>query len=80
MTRGTKTTTSKETPEEKKRRVREIIKILDRTYPDTTLALDFSTPLELLIALILAAQCTDELVNLGDGTAVQKVSDASRLG
>ena len=63
MTRGTKTTASKETPEEKKRRVREIIKILDQTYPDTTLALDFSTPLELLIALILAAQCTDELVN-----------------
>ncbi|UCE62941.1 MAG: endonuclease III [Nitrospirota bacterium] len=53
----------KETLEAKKRRVRNIIKILDQAYPDTTLALQFSTPLELLIALILAAQCTDELVN-----------------
>lgn len=40
--------------------------ILDRlaaAYPDAKLALDFTTPLELLIALILAAQCTDERVN-----------------
>ena len=63
MTRESKTATIKESQESEKHRVREIIKILDRVYPDTTLALDFSTPLELLIALILAAQCTDELVN-----------------
>ena len=49
--------------EDKKQRVRKIIKILDKTYPESTLALRFSTPLELLIALILAAQCTDDLVN-----------------
>src|SRR5947208_15929554 len=53
----------KETPEDKKRRALKIIEILDRTYPTTILALDFTTPLELLIALILAAQCTDERVN-----------------
>src|SRR5881628_1054189 len=53
----------KETPEDKKSRVLKIIGILDRTYPDTRLALNFTTPLELLIALILAAQCTDERVN-----------------
>src|SRR5436309_16023703 len=53
----------KETPEDKKSRVLKIIGILDRTYPDARLALDFTTPLELLIALILAAQCTDERVN-----------------
>ena len=52
-----------ETKDDKKIRVQRIIKILDKTYPDTTLALDFSNPLELLIALILAAQCTDVLVN-----------------
>src|SRR5262249_17322251 len=44
-------------------RAKAIIKILKKTYPDARLALDFSTPLELLIALILAAQCTDERVN-----------------
>ena len=52
-----------ETRKEKHHRVEAIIKILSQTYPDTTLALEFSTPLELLIALILAAQCTDILVN-----------------
>ena len=54
---------SKESAEDEKRRVETIIEALDRTYPDTTLALNFTTSLELLIALILAAQCTDELVN-----------------
>ena len=63
MSPTSKSHTEKETRKEKQRRVRKIIQILDHTYPDTTLALDFSTPLELLIALILAAQCTDILVN-----------------
>ena len=63
MSVGQKGRPAKETPEEKQGRIRTIVKILDQTYPDTTLALTFSTPLELLIALILAAQCTDELVN-----------------
>ena len=44
-------------------RAKAIIKILKKTYPGARLALDFNTPLELLIALILAAQCTDERVN-----------------
>src|SRR3990172_10820051 len=53
----------RESPEEKRRRVLEVIRILVRAYPGVTLALNFTTPLELLIALILAAQCTDERVN-----------------
>ncbi|MDX2166360.1 MAG: endonuclease III [Deltaproteobacteria bacterium] len=36
---------------------------LDRAHPDAKLALDFTSPLELLVALILAAQCTDAKVN-----------------
>jgi endonuclease III len=40
-----------------------IIAALERAHPDAKLALDFSTPLELLVALILAAQCTDAKVN-----------------
>ena len=44
-------------------RVRKIIAALQRTHPDAKLALDFSTPLELLVALILAAQARDDLVN-----------------
>lgn len=47
----------------KKDVVIDIIKILKQTYPDATCSLDFSTPFELLIAVILSAQCTDERVN-----------------
>ena len=45
-------------------RVRKIVATLQRTHPDAKLALDFSTPLELLVALILAAQARDDLVNV----------------
>ena len=36
---------------------------LEAEYPDTTISLDFSTRFELLVAVILSAQCTDERVN-----------------
>ena len=45
------------------RRVSEIIKILSEEIPDSRIALRFSDPLELLIATILSAQCTDVKVN-----------------
>src|ERR1041385_2993220 len=45
-------------------RVRKIIASLKRTHPDAKLALDLSNPLELLVALILAAQARDDLVNV----------------
>lgn len=40
-----------------------IIKILKETYPDAKCSLDFETPFELSIAVMLSAQCTDERVN-----------------
>jgi endonuclease-3 len=40
-----------------------LIRRLKKHYPDSRLALDFRSPLELLVALILAAQCTDKKVN-----------------
>lgn len=49
--------------EKNKKRVVKIIEKLNRAHPDAKLALDFSNPLELLIALILAAQARDDLVN-----------------
>jgi endonuclease-3 len=42
---------------------RQLIRHLDRAHPDAACALTFTTPLELLVATILAAQCTDERVN-----------------
>ena len=40
-----------------------IINILKKTYPDATCSLDFTTPFELVVAVMLSAQCTDERVN-----------------
>lgn len=53
-------------------RVRTIIARLKRAHPDAKLALSFSSPFELLIALILAAQCTDEKVNQVTAMLFQK--------
>jgi endonuclease-3 len=44
-------------------RIKEIIKRLKKAYPDAKVALRFGNPLEILIATILSAQCTDERVN-----------------
>jgi endonuclease-3 len=44
-------------------RAPEIVRILSETYPDAKVALRFSNPLEMLVATILSAQCTDEKVN-----------------
>jgi len=48
---------------ELKRRARKILPILEKLYPDARAMLDFQSPLQLLVATILAAQCTDERVN-----------------
>ena len=45
-------------------RVAKIIEILRRTYPHAKCRLNFKSPLELLVATILAAQCTDDRVNI----------------
>ena len=45
------------------RRVIKILEALARSYPDARCTLNYSSPLELLMATILSAQCTDALVN-----------------
>ena len=47
-----------------KRQAAKVVKLLARDYPDAQCALDFKSPLQLLIATILSAQCTDKRVNL----------------
>jgi endonuclease-3 len=49
---------------EEKERTRKIIARLKTAYPDAKCSLNHSNPLELLIATILSAQCTDERVNI----------------
>jgi endonuclease III len=48
----------------KKQRALEILLRLKRLYPEAPCSLDFANPLQLMIATMLAAQCTDERVNL----------------
>ena len=48
---------------EAKRYAAQVVRRLRRQYPDATCSLDFRTPLELLVATILSAQCTDDRVN-----------------
>lgn len=44
-------------------RINKIRSLLKQEYPEPAIALNYSTPLELLVAVILSAQCTDERVN-----------------
>ena len=52
------------TEKEEKARTRKIIARLKKAYPDAKCSLNHSSPLELLIATILSAQCTDQRVNI----------------
>jgi len=53
----------RETREAKRARAQKVVRALKKAYPDAKIALDFQNPLELLVATILSAQCTDERVN-----------------
>ncbi len=60
-----------------KRRAAAIAKRLKATYPDAHCALNFKTPLELLVATILSAQCTDTRVNIVTKELFRKYRDAA---
>ena len=62
-----------------RRRTTQILAILKRTYPDAHCALNFTTPLQLLIATILSAQCTDERVNQVTPGLFARCPDAASL-
>jgi endonuclease-3 len=49
--------------EPRERQVEEVLDRLYEEYPDATISLDYSNRLELLVAVVLSAQCTDERVN-----------------
>jgi len=53
-------------------RVKKILSLLEKAYPDARLVLHYKNPLELLVATILAAQCTDERVNKVTETVFKK--------
>ena len=47
----------------KKQYAKKVIEILRSTYPEATCSLDFTTPFEMVVSVMLSAQCTDERVN-----------------
>jgi endonuclease-3 len=58
-------------------RMPEVIKVLRKLYPRSRTALYYETPLQILVATILAAQCTDERVNKVTPDLFQKYPDAA---
>ena len=66
----------KETREQLKDRTQQVIRALKKRYPEATCALNHANPLELLIATILSAQCTDERVNIVTATLFRKYRKA----
>ena len=61
----------------KRGRVAQILEGLARTYPDAHCELVFKNPLQLLIATILSAQCTDKQVNIVTASLFKKYRSAS---
>ena len=61
---------------EPKDRALQIIELLGKAHPDAKIALNFSNPLELLVATILSAQCTDERVNIVTRNLFRKYTKA----
>ena len=59
--------------------VAEVIARLRAAYPDAHCALDYETPLQLLVAVILSAQCTDERVNLTTPALFARYATAEAL-
>ncbi|GAB1541105.1 endonuclease III [Scytonema sp. NUACC21] len=63
----------------KKQRALEILVRLKRLYPDATCSLNYSSPVQLLVATILSAQCTDERVNQVTPALFSRFPDAASL-
>ncbi|NJL01831.1 MAG: endonuclease III [Spirulinaceae cyanobacterium SM2_1_0] len=63
-----------------RQRALEILVRLKRLYPDATCSLDYESPVQLLVATILSAQCTDERVNKVTPDLFARFPDAAALG
>ena len=58
----------------------EILKLLEDTYKDTKTALNYNSPFELLVAVIMSAQCTDERVNKITARIFPKYNTPEKMG
>jgi endonuclease-3 len=64
------------TPQKPSTRIKQILRIMEKTYPDAECTLTHQNSLELLIATILSAQCTDERVNIVTRDLFSKYANA----
>jgi endonuclease-3 len=71
--------TARAAPAPAPERVAQLLSLLEELYPDARTALAYRTPLELLVATILSAQCTDERVNRVTPELFAKYPDAAAL-
>src|ERR1700759_2711731 len=66
-------------PLDRKARAARILEILDRYFPTVDIPLDHGDAFQLLVAVILSAQCTDARVNLGTPALFARSPDAPRM-
>ena len=64
----------------KKDRQAAILQILEETYKGTKSALNYSSPFELLVAVILSAQCTDTRVSVITARLFPKYNSPKKMG
>ena len=69
----------KETPDQQRARMKEILRLLNQAYPESECSLTFKTPYQLLVATILSAQCTDERVNKVTPALFKKFPDPRQM-
>ena len=63
-----------------KRDAEEILKILEKEYGEIKAMLDYKTPFQLMVAVVLSAQCTDERVNIVTKNLFNDVPDSKKNG
>jgi endonuclease III len=76
---GTKITRKSSPSKVLKQRSHDIFNLLTQLYPEATCSLDYETPVQLLVATILSAQCTDERVNKVTPALFAELPDAAAI-
>ena len=72
----TKAWISQESPQEKKKRAKQLLSLLKKQFPTADMMLRYENPIQLLVAVMLSAQCTDKKVNEVTATLFNKYKTA----
>jgi endonuclease-3 len=62
--------------DQRRQKARDVVRLLKKQYPDAKCALHYENPLQLLVATVLSAQCTDTRVNMVTPALFQRYPDA----